>query len=75
MQLAGPVLEVWSSNVADPLVADEGLGVLRALAGCPRCLPQLAQHAIPVLTRVRFAVLAVWGFGLVWFGLIRFGLV
>jgi hypothetical protein len=26
--------------------------VLRALASCPRCLPQLAQHAIPVLTQV-----------------------
>ena len=33
--------------------ADEGLEVLRALAACPSCLPQLAEHAIPVLTRVR----------------------
>lgn len=116
MQLAGPVLEVWSANVADPLVAgegeeplahclsgrtllaqrsllqltvvvitqawlyfrgtcntnaahsiqhtytqthiraDEGLEVLRALASCPRCLPQLAEHAVPVLTRVSLSL-------------------
>ncbi|KAI8468293.1 MAG: armadillo-type protein [Monoraphidium minutum] len=52
MQLAGPVLEAWSANVADPLVADEGLDVLRALASCPRCLPELARHALPVLAAV-----------------------
>ena len=52
MELAGPVLEVWSANVQDPLVAEEGLDVLSALAACPDCLPQLAAHAVPVLARV-----------------------
>lgn len=31
---------------------DEGLDVLRALAGCPRCLPELARHALPTLVTV-----------------------
>jgi hypothetical protein len=49
MQLAGPVLDVWSANVADPLVAGEGArqaGGLDAGAGShPPLQPHHAPHA------------------------------
>lgn len=52
LQLAGPVLEVWAANVADPLVSGDALEVLESLASYPACLPTLARHAAPTLSRI-----------------------
>ncbi|KAG2485990.1 hypothetical protein HYH03_015313 [Edaphochlamys debaryana] len=50
--LAGPVLQVWSRFVADPLVSESALSVLQALARVPACIGPLAQLALPPLAAV-----------------------
>mmetsp|Transcript_12632 Transcript_12632/g.27297 ORF Transcript_12632/g.27297 Transcript_12632/m.27297 type:complete len:1089 (+) Transcript_12632:75-3341(+) len=51
-QVLGPVMQIWSVNVADPLVAEETLVVLAALVSKEGCLPAVAQHIMPVLCGV-----------------------
>ena len=43
-QLSGPLLHVWSTHVADPLVSEDALDVLSALAQHPGCLEPLTQQ-------------------------------
>ncbi len=43
-QVASPVLDVWAKNVADPLISEDALSVLSAIAQQPPCLQPLAQQ-------------------------------
>ena len=41
--VASPVLAVWEQHVADPLIGEDALGVLSALAHHSACLVPLAS--------------------------------
>ncbi|KAG1664011.1 hypothetical protein FOA52_010527 [Chlamydomonas sp. UWO 241] len=51
-QVALPVLQAWSAHVSDPVIGEDALEVLAALAAARGCLEPLAQHVLPTLAQV-----------------------
>lgn len=51
-QIAGPVLQIWSANVSDPLISGDALDVVEALARIRECAVPLAQQIAPSIVQI-----------------------